>query len=292
VNLASAPFAIESGVRLTIGPFLVRIRSEHAAIAGHLRLLYGEFPASLEPEAHFDLAILNGRGTRRWLRRQAVLAVNGMRPYKPVPIELAAPVFEWGMNYCIGSRTHQFVTIHSAVVERGGRALILSAASGSGKSTLCAALTYAGWRLFSDEFAILDPGTGEILPAPRPIALKERSMAVIRTRHPDVVYSPEQVDVEGLRFVHARPPADSVRRAQEPARPGAIVFPKYSRGSRTVIERMAKAHALIELAGQSFNYNYLEHGFAALKRLVDESHCYSLEYSDLDDVLPRLAEVI
>jgi hypothetical protein len=43
------------------------------------------------------------------------------------------------------------------VLERGGRALLLPAPSGSGKSTLCAGLAFNGWRLLSDELALLDP---------------------------------------------------------------------------------------------------------------------------------------
>ena len=47
----------------------------------------------------------------------------------------------------------------------------------------------------------------------------------------------------------------------------------------------------MELAGQSFNYNYLGNGFESLARLVEHSQCYALEYSDLDDVLSRFAEL-
>ena len=138
----------------------------------------------------------------------------------PTAANLAGPVLEWGLNYCIGKKAHRFVSVHAAVVEKQGRALILSAPSSSGKSTLCAALVYSGWRLFSDEFALIEPSSGLLFPAPRPVALKEAAIEIIRGRHPDVVYGPEKRDVEGLRFVHARPPSDSVRRAREVAGPG------------------------------------------------------------------------
>jgi HprK-related kinase A len=195
---------------------------------------------------------------------------------------------EWGLNWCIGTKSHHLVVAHAAVVERNGRTLILPAHSGSGKSTLCAALTYSGWRLFSDEFALIDPRSGMLSPAPRPISLKGAAIELIAGRHPDVVYGPEELDVEGDRFVHARPPADSVRRAQEQASAGWIVFPKYAAGSPTMLEPMPKAHALMELTGQSFNYNYLANGYLCLAELVRRTDCYTLEYSSLDDVLDRL----
>lgn len=284
--------ALTSGLQLDVGPFVVRIRSEVPGVAEHLKTHYADFPIGDGDGGHFNVAIVSGGGVRRWVRPQALLSVNGARPFLPVPAHLGGPVLEWGLNYCIGTRAHRLVSVHAAVVERGGRALILSAPSGSGKSTLCAALAYGGWRLFSDEFALIDPAAGALRPAPRPIALKEAAIDVIRQRHPDVPFTPEMRDTEGLRFVHARPPRDSVHRAQEPAAPGWIVFPRYTPNQPTVIERVTKAQALMELAGQSFNYNYLQDGFEALAGLVGASECFALAYSELDDVVARLAQLV
>jgi hypothetical protein len=53
-----------------------------------------------------------------------------------------------------------------------------------------------------------------------------------------------------------------------------------------------KAQALIELADQSFNYNFLgARGYGVLVDVVTRSACFRLEYSDLDDVLERLARM-
>ena len=81
-------------------------------------------------------------------------------------------MLEAGLNWCIGNLAHQYLVIHSATLERGGRALLMPAPPGSGKSTLCAALITRGWRLLSDEFALVDPATGLLVPVPRPVALK------------------------------------------------------------------------------------------------------------------------
>jgi HprK-related kinase A len=296
MSLVEAPFDSvlrSSGLQLEVGPFLARIRSEWPAVAHHISVLYPDFPRRAAPEGHFDVAIVGGRRWHRWIRPQADLVINGVRPYLPLPAILAGAAMEWGLNWCIGQKAHQWLTLHAAAVERSGRVMILPAPPGSGKSTLCAALVYSGWRLFSDEFAIINTDTRRLLPAPRPISLKDASIDIIKSRHADLRHGPEGVDVEGARFIHARPPTDSVRRAHEDAPLGLVLFPRYAGGKRTTIEPVAKAQALAELAGQSFNFAY--HGsraFDCLTKMLDQAKCFRLEYSDLDDAIEQLERLI
>jgi HprK-related kinase A len=279
-----------TGVRMSIGPFSVRLRSDIVGVREYLETVYSDFPMSTETGAHFDIAVVATSGLRRWFRRQANLVVNGARPFLPLPAELSGALFEWSLNWCVGDHAHRWVAVHAAVVERDGQAIVLSGISGAGKSTLCAALVVAGWRLLSDEFALIDPETGLLWPLPRPVSLKNASIAILKQRNPDGVFTPERIDIEGARFVHMKPPQASVRRATEPARAGMIVFPRWASGAETRLEPFPKAHALMRLAHQSFNYNYLGvAGYDAVAGLVGRTDCYTLEYSDLDDVIGRLA---
>ena len=280
----------DDGLQLTVGPVLVRIRSEFPATAEHLARFYDGHPIKTCADAHLDMAVVGGRGLRRWLRPQANLVLNGGRPYLPLPATLAGPMVEWGINHYVGRYAHQWVVVHAAVVERDGTAIVMPAEPGAGKSTLCAALTFAGWRLLSDEFALVDPATGMLSPLPRPIALKNASIDVIGRRYPHVVFGPEGYDVDHARFVHAKATRESVERAEELATPRYIIFPRYAAEQPTTIERLPKAEALMKVADQSFNYNYLGvDGYRCLVDLVTRTDCYRLEYSDLDDVLGRLA---
>ena len=283
-----------AGLRLTVGPFRVRIRSSIPAVADHLQKLY--FPASKESthqaEAHFDLAVLHTSAWRTVVRPQATLFANGEQPFLPLPSSLGGPLFEWGLNWCVGRHTHRFVVVHAAVVERNGRALILPASPGAGKSTLCAALVYSGWRLLSDEFALIDPVSRKIHPIPRPISLKDASIEVISRRYPDVVFSRERVDVEGARFVHARPPRESVERSADSILPGWIVVPRYSSGSGPTLLSLPKARMLMQMADQSFNYNYLgPQGYLCLADVVRQSACFTFEYSEIDDALELMGRL-
>jgi hypothetical protein len=242
--------------------------------------------------SHFDLRIVHSHGVRRWLRPQANLIVNGAEPFLPLPADVSGAVFEWALNWCVSYHAHRWVAVHAAVLERGGKSIVLSGPSGSGKSTLCAALALDGWRLFSDEFALIDPDSGRLRPFPRPVSLKERSIEIIRERAPQAVFGPEGRDIEDARFVHMKPPAGSVDRARDEAAPGWVVIPRWTTGARTTLQPQSKAQTLIDLTDQSFNYNYLgARGFQAVVDLVRRSDCYKLEYSDLDDVLRLLASV-
>jgi HprK-related kinase A len=293
-QLSPSPLSLLSGagVQVTMGPFLVRIRAQLAGVREYLERLYIDFPMSGAEGGHFDLMLVGGGGVRRWWRPQARLIVNGATPFLPLPATLAGPLLEWGLNWCIGNAAHRWIAVHAAVVERKGHAMILPASPGAGKSTLCAALACDGWRFFSDEFALIDPDHGRVQAIPRPISLKNASMAIIRARAPQAVFGPERQDLEGARFVHMRPPSDSVRRAHESAAPRWLILPRYVAGARTRLDRLSKARALMRLADQSFNYNYVgPKGYACLTDVVRHSDCYTLEYSDLDEVLPLLTRV-
>jgi len=256
----------------------------------YLETLYADFPVGADTAAHFDIRVAGSRGMRRWIRPQANLIVNGERPFLPLPAELGGALLEWTLNFCVSRDAHRFVAMHAAVVERDGQALIISGESGAGKSTLCAALVLAGWRLLSDEFALVDPNTGMLSPLPRPVSLKNASIDIIRRRGPQMVFGPEGIDIENARFVHMKPPLSSVQRASEPATPAVVIFPKWSAGSPTSVARTSRAQVLLRLADQSFNYNYLGvRGFETIADLARRVEGYELEYSDLDDALPRLA---
>jgi hypothetical protein len=168
----------------------------------------------------------------------------------------------------------------------------MPAAPGSGKSTLAAALAFSGWRLFSDEFGLISPETGRILPIPRPVSLKEASISIITRRVPEAMMSRERVDVEGARFVHLRPPTDSVRLAHEDAAVGWIVVPRYIAGAKTTLEKQTRAQTLMQVADQSFNYNYLgAAGFECLAEVVRHADCYALQFSDLEAALGLIGEM-
>ena len=240
------------GLALRIAPFVMRIRSPIGLLAEGLRTLYADHEV-LDGAAHFADFHVAVVPRRRWMKAQCVFEVDGFQPFTPLAYGEAFAFLEWGMNWCVTSYCHTWLTIHSAVLEKGGRVLLMPAPPGSGKSTLCAALMLNGWRLLSDEMALLDPGTGEVTPAPRPIGLKNASIDVIRAFAPQAVIGPVAHDTMKGKVAHLQVSAASLQRAHVSAAPAWVVFPQYRPGAPLVIRPRPKARALVELASNSFN---------------------------------------
>ncbi|MCW5654652.1 HprK-related kinase A [Hydrogenophaga sp.] len=273
------------GIVLRLPPFAMRIRSPIPVVAQGLRALYPDH-VLLEGEDHFVDFHVAVKPRRRLFKSVCVFEMDGFQPFTPLAYGEAFAFLEWGMNWCVTSYCHTWITIHSAVLERNGRVVLLPAPPGSGKSTLCAALMLSGWRLLSDEMALLDPVTGLVTPSPRPVSLKNRSIEVIRQRAPDAGFGPVARDTMKGTVAHMRISADSLARADEPARPAWVVFPRYQQDAPLTITERPRASALVELASNSFNQHvHGRDGFQALARLVDGCACHDLAYGQLDEAI-------
>lgn len=227
----------------------------------------------------FDVQIVPGRTVRRWFKPQARFLLDNDEPFFPLPADQAAPMFEWGLNWCVAHRPLGYLVMHAAVLEKDGRALILPGFPGAGKSTLCASLAFVnGWRLLSDELAILDPATGLLLPSPRPVSLKNASIPIV-ARFPGARLGRTYVDTRKGTITHAAVPAASFARGTEPALPAWVVFPQFKAESPLAIDAVPRAEAFTWISEQSFNNERMgEVGFRSLCGLLDRVQCWEMSY--------------
>lgn len=285
-----------NGVWLRTGPFSLRIRSRLPHVAEGLAELYGQFEVRSAHQAFADFHVeLNPPSRlRRWFRPQVNFSFDGARPFKPLPLDQAYPMLEWGLNWCVSMHAHHYLIIHAAVVEKNGLAAILPAPPGSGKSTLTAGLVLSGWRLLSDELTLIDRRTGLLHALPRPVSLKNQSIDVIRQFSPEAFINRVSHDTAKGSVAHMRPPRDSVLRQHEPARPGWVIFPKWEAGAETRLTPRSRAETFMFLAQNAFNYSHLgADGFRVGTTLIDHAHCYDFRYSTLSEAVvafDRLAE--
>jgi HprK-related kinase A len=261
-------------------------------LADSIALLYGDFPV-LEDDrlTDFEARVDPVRTPLAMVKRTARCSVDGLPAFDPFPRRQALAMFEWALNWCVFTRPTQYLLLHAAVVERDGRALVLSGKPGAGKSTLTAGLILRGWRLFSDEVAIIPPGRREVLPLPRPVSLKGDSIDLVRRLSLAAVIGPAVDKTRKGTVAHLRPPAGSVSRADEAAVPAQVVFPRFTPGSRTELQPVSRAEALLRLAHESFTYSVLGGaGFDALADVIDGCACFNLSFSSMDEALASLDE--
>lgn len=281
---------------MSIGCFTLKITSVVPEFMDALRQLYAGYSASITGGPYdFDIAISPASLPRHWIRRNALFHLSGDAPFLPMDVGHAHALFEWGLNWTIGSYAHNFLILHSAVVERQQCGILLAATSGSGKSTLAAELSLRGWRLLSDEMALIDKDL-RFIPCARPVSLKNQSIDIIRSRHPQAVLGPIAHDTHKGTIAHLPATDISIERSHETANPRLIVFPKWSANAPLRFEPVGSGQAAMRLIDQSFNYPILgKQGFDRLADLVGKAEAWELEYSSLDDaarVLERMVNEI
>lgn len=276
-----------AGFYLRTGPFVMHVRTRIPELLDEIACLYEGYPlAACSAFADFHVTLVQSTGLRRWYRPKVQFAVDGVTPFKPLPLDQAMPMFEWGFNWCVSNNPSQFLIIHAATIEKSGRAAIMPGVPGSGKSTLTAGLVNRGWRLLSDELTLISLSDGRIIGLARPISLKNESIEVIREFVPTATMSRVACDTVKGRVALLKAPAESIARVDDPARPAWIIFPRYVNGSPSILERKPKAATLIQIAKNSFNYNiYGSRGFTVLADIVDACACHAFTYADLNDAV-------
>ncbi len=281
----------ETGVALVTGPFVSEVRATVPRFVDDFCLLYADYPVHEKADfADFHVSVEPIRGPRGWFRSLAVVRLDDRSPFPPLSADQALPMFEWGLNWAIVNTAYQYLIIHAAAIERNGRAAILPAPPGSGKSTLCAGLVHRGWRLLSDEQALVSLDEPAITALARPVSLKNESIDVIRTFAEEAVIGCEVSETNKGTVALMKAPRDSVLRKSEPARPAWVIFPRYAAGSAAQLTPRSKADTFLHIGNNAFNYSiHGTRGFDALARVIDGCDCYDFAYGDLDEAVEVFA---
>ena len=288
LSIAELGAALRRGeLLLKQGPFVSRIKTNVPTLVRSIATVYPDFEISKSDTfADFHVEVALDAGFRRWVRPQVRFFFDGRPSFIPLPVDQAFAMLEWGLNWCVAAHSHQYLIIHAAVIERNGQAAVLPAPPGAGKSTLCAGLISRGWRLLSDELALFDMDRNLLYGMCRPVNLKNASIDVIRQFSPEAVITESVPNTTKGTVALMRPPAESVSRMNNPARPAWIVVPKFSHGASPMLDQYCRAQAFMLIAEQSFNYDiHGSRGFDAVGRLIDQSQCYQFTYSSLDDAV-------
>ncbi|GAB5450553.1 MAG: HprK-related kinase A [Halioglobus sp.] len=280
-------------LRIRVGPYIYRMQSNLKPVAQGLATLYADFPLADTGEfVDFDVALVQ-RGLRQKLNHRCEFLFDRQNPFETIATEQSYAFMEWGMNWCVSLHSNEYLKLHAAVVARNGRGVIMPGVPGAGKSTLCAALALQGWRVLSDEHALIPPESTDLVPLCRPVSLKNESIDAIRAFSNECVLGPTSSNTHKGVVAHMKADlcADSHAANLVPAY--AMVFPQYDPQATQQLAPRAKTASFILAAYHSFNYSLMgEAGFDAMHHLLDNVHCYDLTYHDLNWAVDAMQQVL
>ena len=280
------------GLHLATGMFVTCLRSDLKRPIDDFFQLYQDYDVDLSPGIDdFLVTLRRSRRPSHWRRPRTEALIEGQPLFDPMPLDFALPLLESTLNWCVGMNLGRHLLLHSAVVERRGVALILPGESGSGKSTLCAALVSRGWRLLSDEMAIIDLADGRVHANPRPISLKNEAIDVIRRLVPEAHFSRPFVGSAKGTIAFLRAPAEAVAEAGRSAVPKIIVWPRYGADTPARLDPVDRITGVRWLVDAAVNYEATGRpGFDALTGLIASCRRFALAYDDLTGALDGIAE--
>ena len=271
--------------RVQVGPAAFRIGSHWRAPIAQMQALYADYPT---PEyTDYSVRLEAVSLLRRYIRPSVAINGDYMLPdAAPLPLDQALLAAEMGMNLQMALGWRRQLILHASAVERGGKALIMTGESGSGKSTLSAMLGQetnpGGWRFMGDEFALIDPATGDAVPYPRLISLKNQAIAAMQTAAPNAIFGPLMRGTPKGDIRHLVPPMQAITAMHVRAKPALLLFPRF--GFAPAIRDVPPSEVFMRLTQASTNYVALgEAGFTALTRFVQNVPARAIDYQSGDE---------
>ena len=268
-------------------PFSFELKTDIDFVSDNLSLLYSDVITQIDEEItpNYQVRLEQSGLIRRFFKPQTRFFCDQREPFLPMSFDKSLAMFEWGLNWIVSAHEFRDVILHSAVLAKGNKAVLFPAPPGSGKSTLTSWLSHNGWRLLSDEMALITPGTNEVTPFVRPICLKNNAISLAKEWFPQGRFSCVSPNTHKGDVVHLSPPKSSWDARFDKAVVSAIVFPKYSPNTFCDVYELTKAEAFSTMTNNAFNYGVLgAEGFNSLIKLVEENHVFEVHYNNLEEL--------
>lgn len=264
--------------RVQVGPAAFRIGSAWQKPLDRLADLYRDYPTPDIPDYSVRLEAVSF--VRRFIRPSVAINGDYMLPdAAPLPLAQGLLAAEMAMNLQMALGWRRHLLLHASAVEKEGKALIMTGASGSGKSTLAAMLGHRGWRFLGDEFVLIDLASGDAMPFPRLISLKNEAIGAMQATVLDGRFGPLLTGTPKGDVRHLVPPADAIAAMAAPAKPALLLFPSF--GFEPAVRDIGASEVFMRLTQASTNYVALgEAGFLTLTRFIKTVPARAIDYRD------------
>lgn len=288
--------------RYRIGPFDVALRSELDEAACDFAHLYRDCHQGSVSADGLDRStqyvIEAERRSSFWGRPR--FAVLGDREEIFVGRGRAEvlPYLEWAVNWRVMARAHAYCQLHAATLSWRGQGVLFAAGSGSGKSTLAAgamaaARREAGWRLLSDEFALIRRQTLELMPFAKALCIKAGSFSIVRGLGLPLFARRHYAKATKGRVGFVTPadlPGEAVGR---PCPVRAVFFPQYMGDATPAAEPLSRAEAVVRLSEMIFNRHHLgPTALEILSAVVAGARCWQLTTGCLESTLDLVQSLV
>jgi len=285
---------LKGTVEMTLGCFSMRIKATDPTLLDFLYDAYRDVPTNLELSDVTDISLKVHAPNilRRYIRRQVIADPGFIVPAAPLPPRLSPLALEMGLNLSVALKCCRFTTFHSAVVAKEKGAILISAHSGGGKSTLASALMNDGYRLFSDEFGLMDMSDASLWAHPRPVSLKGQSIDIVKefTGAEWITKTLTGTPKGDIAYRRVRP--SDIEESSTPAFAKLILFPTFIEGASPHARELAKAESLMKLIPSSTNYHLLgEAAFKGLLKLVKGARAYEIVYGSTEDSMQMVRDL-
>ncbi|WP_457744853.1 hypothetical protein [Sulfurimonas sp.] len=180
------------------------------------------------------------------------------------------------------------IAMHAATLQYKDNLFLFPATSGSGKTTLTAVLMNNDFLVYSDELTVLD-NNGKASTLPFALNIKEGSWKVLEKNYPILSTTNYHIrfDNQKVKFLK---PSKNISTCKKPTH---LIFPKYIKGSKTILQTLNVCNALnrIKEAGYELNEPLTKTNFEKILQYILVLPKYSLVYSSLDEAIQLIKDL-
>lgn len=277
-----------------IGCVTVELLTSVPEVAAAYRALYGPFAIKepgTEEDARFQVRVYRKRSWRTGLAHYHIES-DVDETFTVRHLSRVMPHVEGAINLCIARTLPRYLLLHAAALTCNGVGVIAPGGPGFGKTTLAAALTSRGWQYGSDEFAMIEPRTGTLVPYPKAFSIKSGACELLRSFGLPIGAAPafDRTDKGEIRLLPAR--AIRGNAIAGASRVGLIVFPTLAPGAAPMAMPMSQAEAVFEMTRRCFNLlRFRSQAIEILAEVVRGAHCYRIRTGDLRETC-RMMEAL
>ncbi len=284
-------------VILNTVPFSFRVTTNSTLVINNLQRVYGSANLNTAPTendfAHYSVSLLLQRKVGRPWKQQARFKCDDLEPFLPMDADKSYAMLEWGLNWVIAAHEVSHVIVHAGVLAKDNKAILLPAHPGSGKSTTSCAFMKHGWRLLSDELALITPNTLTVTPFVRPVCLKNASVDIVSEWLPEQAKSDIAPNTHKGDVADLAPTEISWREKASTASLSAVVLPSYRADTYCEIQPLTHRQAFNQIYEHCFNIGILgAQGFSTLAGIADKVSAYHITFNEADEIVSFIEETL